>query len=453
MTNNFEELVTALNISPLSNAVLHKLTLFLKQQTDELLLPFVSQLFQSLFILEQWVWQLLSQNSHQWIDEPYYQEFFYTLALFNKNLIFSNDNIEIDIKASLLFSVTINQINNIFQQIESSNDDNDPFIAIASLWFDIHSYFLHENPHCNKLCITDHINQYIARTYVMSEQFKTYLFQLRHSHVPKLVFTAKMLFYIKTCLCSLFSYLGIKVHHFPYTANEMLRYLSDDYLQIIRVHNHTVATWNKELLACIGHLMGVIAKCYWFDEKNGTQMKILFPTEQITCDHVQELIRIVAHKPFHAEIKAVRSNDETVLIDSILMVLMNIVQIQNINWFFRSSAMIQDAILTVAEISLYDEVCLRAYTILGEVLTDERLKQLNIADTMTGFLFKMLEQAWQHPSKEYKQIPIEYLLKGKRIDRYCFLRLFQKLTFADHFQFVCRFSNVIQKRLYTTNNS
>jgi hypothetical protein len=226
-----------------------------------------------------------------------------------------------------------------------------------------------------------------------------------------------MLFYIKTCLCSLFSYFGAKAHYFPYTADEMLRYLSDDYLQIVHIHYRTVAIWNTNLLACIGHLMSVIAKCYWFDEKNGTQMKILFPTEKTTCNHVEELIRILAHKPFHGEVKAVRSNDETVLIDSILMILMNIIQIENVNWFFRSSAAIQDALLMVAETSLYDEICLRAYTILGEILTDEQLKDLNIADRMADFLFKMLEQAWQHPSKAYKQIRIEYLLKGKYIDR------------------------------------
>jgi hypothetical protein len=419
MKDNFEQLVAALNISPLSTDVLHQIAHILKQQINELLSLFVSQSFQSLLVLQQWAWQLLCQDSDQWINEPYYQELFHTLALFNKELIFNNDNIEVDIKISLLFPVTIDQINNIFQQIENSNDDNDPFITVVSLWFDNHSYFIHENPHCNKLSITDHINLYIARNYMMSKQFQFYLSQLRQSHVPESIFPAKMLFYIKTCLCSLFSYLGTKIHHFPYAANEMLRYLSDDYLHIIHVHNRTVAIWNKDLLACIGHLMAVIAKCYWFHAKNGTQMKILFPTEQITYDHVEELIRILAHKSFHPKIKAVRSNDETILIDSILMVLMNIVQIENINWFFRSNTTIQDVILTVAETSLYDEISLRAYTILGEVLTDEQLKELNIADTMAGFFFNMLEQAWHHPSKEYKQIPIEYLLKGKYIDTYC----------------------------------
>jgi hypothetical protein len=418
MKENFEQLVGTLNIFSSSTDVLRQITLFLKQQTDKSLSPSISQLFQSLSILEDWAWQLLSQNSHQWINQSYYEELFHTLASFNKKLIYNDSNIDPDKKASLLFPVTVDQIDRIFKQIETSNNDNDPFITIASLWFDNHSYFIHENPHCNKLCITDHINQYIARNYVMSNLFKYYLTQLRHSYIPKSTFTAKMLFYIKTSLCSLFSYLGAKVHHFPYTANEMLRYLRDDYLQIIHIHSRTVALWNKHLLACIGHFMSVISKCYWFDEKNGTQTKILFPTEQITCDHIQELICIIAHKPLLKETKAVPSNDETVLIDAALMMLINIVQIQNINWFFRSSATIQDVILAVAETSLYDEICLRAYTILGEVLTDEQLKKLNIADIMANFLFKMLEEAWLHPSKEYKQIPIEYLLKGKSIDRY-----------------------------------
>lgn len=415
MKDNFEQLVNALNKPSISSDILQNLTNILKQQIDELSLSssFIDQSFQSLIILEQWAWELLSENSRSWINQCDYQQLFYTLGLFNKKLIFTDDGIDVDKKGSLLFTVSIEQINQIFQQINTTIDDNDPYITIVSLWFDNHSHFIHDNPHCNKLSITDHINHYIASHYLMNEKFKIYLKQLRHLYLSESIFTSKMLFYIKTCLCSLFSYLGTKIQQFPYTPNEILRYLSEDYLQIIHIHNYTVSTWNKNLLACIGHLMAVIAKCYWFDEKNGIQMKILFPTEQIACDHVQELIHIVAHKPFHLQIKSVRSNDETILIDSILMMLINIVQLQNINWFFRLNTTIQDAILLVAEASVYDEVCLRAYTILGEVLTDEQVKDLNIAKTMAEFFFKMFEQAWNHPSKEYKQIPIEYLIKGK----------------------------------------
>ncbi|CAF3998686.1 unnamed protein product, partial [Adineta steineri] len=248
----------------------------------------------------------------------------------------------------------------------------------------------------------------------MNEQFKMYISQLRHSHIPESIFSVKMLFYIKTSLFSLFSYLGAKDHRCFYTTDEILRYLYEDYLQIIHIHSSLVATWNKDLVPCIGHLTGVIAKCYWSGEKNRTQMKILFSTEQLTCDHVRELIYIIGYEQFHKEIKSVRSNDETVLIDSILMVLLNIVRTQNINWFFRSNIIIRETLLTVAEKSLYDEICLRAYVVIGEVLSDEQLKELKITDSMVNFHFNMLEEAWHHTSKQYKQIPIEYLLRDLR---------------------------------------
>ncbi|CAF1233918.1 unnamed protein product [Adineta steineri] len=106
-----------------------------------------------------------------------------------------------------------------------------------------------------------------------------YISQLRHSHIPESIFSGKMLFYIKTSLFSLFSYLGAKDYRCFYTADEILRYLYDDYFQIIHIHSSLVATWNKDLVPCIGHLTGVIAKCYWSGEKNRTQMKILFSTE------------------------------------------------------------------------------------------------------------------------------------------------------------------------------
>ena len=229
----------------------------------------------------------------------------------------------VDTKASLLFSVTIDQINSIFQQIEQTNDDNDPFITIVSLWFDNHSYFLFDNPQYDMSSVTDHIGQYIVHKYVMNKQYKLYLTQLRQPNLTQSIFTAKMLFYIKTCSFYLYSYLISKVHNFPYTADEMMDYLCEDYLQIIHVHSYTVASWNKELLGCIAQLVGLICGCCWWDGEKRTQMKILFPTEQITCDHVQDLIRIIAHKPFYKQTKSVRSNDETILMDATFIVFNN----------------------------------------------------------------------------------------------------------------------------------
>jgi hypothetical protein len=405
MESNFKKLVTALNVSPISTDVLQQIIQLLEQQSDKS--------FDSLFILQQWAWQLLSGNSSQWINEPYYKELLHSLASFNKKLIFHCDEMEGDTKAKLLFSATIDQIDNIFKQIEKSNDDNDPFIIIASLWFDNHSYFTHDNPHYNILPITDHINQYIVCNYVINERFKVYLTQLRQLHLEQGIFSAKMLFYMKTCLFSISSYVGMTVGSFPCTADEMLRHTGEHYLHIVHVHSPAVASWSKELLTCMTHLISSTATICWWDGLKRTQMKVLFPTEQILCDHIQDLIDIIAYQPFQQQIKVVRSNDETILMHGTLLLLLTIVQRLDINWFFRSNTKIQQTLLTIAEISLFDEVCLCAYGVLGEVVTDEQLKDLKIVQTISGFFFNMLEHAWHHPSKQYKHISIEHLLRGK----------------------------------------
>jgi len=71
--------------------------------------------------------------------------------------------------------------------------------------------------------------------------------------------------------------------------------------------------------------------------------------------------------------------------------------------------------LIVTETSVFDKICLYAYGILGEILTDEQLKDLKIVDSIQRYFYNMLEQAWQHPSKKCEQIPIIYLLRGKSI--------------------------------------
>ena len=405
MESSFKQLVTALNLSSPSTNVLLQLIQILEQQSD---IP-----FDSLLLLQQWAWQLLTQNPSQWINQPYYQQLFHSLASFNKNFIFTCDHISTDTKAKLLFSVSIEQINDIFHRIEQSNDDS--FINIAALWFDNYSYFLHRNPHCNVLFNIYHINQYIVNNYLLSEQFKFYLTQLQQLHLADEIFTTKMLFYMKTCLFFLSSYIGARVDSFSSTADEILRFTGVNYLSIVRIHSRTVASWSKKLLGCMAHLISFISKICWWDGYNRIETKILFSTQQIMCDHVQELTHIIAHKPFQTQINALRSNDETILIQTAVLFLLIIAQTQTVNWFFRSNIAIQKTLLTVAEISLFDEICLCAYGVLGEVVTEEELRDLKIVDTISGFFFNMLEQAWHHPSKQYNQIPIDYLLRGKKL--------------------------------------
>jgi hypothetical protein len=413
MEDSFEELVDALSETNFSPDVLGNITHVLEQQSSESFVPFVSQSFRSLLILEHWAWERLSHHSYQWINRPNYLTLFHTLALFNKNLIFIDSDIEDETKALLLIPDSVDQINGIFEQINKSNDDYDLLIAIISLWFDNLSILIHENPQLDTSPVICYINQYIARHYLMTDQFKLYLTQLQQTKLPQLIFSVKNLFYIKTCSFSLSSYLSARAQNFPFTPEEMLNHIRHDYLQIITTHTQTINMWSQHLLASITHLTGFVIACCWWSGERTTQIKLLLPTEQILCDFVEALIRVIHHNPFYMQIRSERSNNETTLINSCLNFLVILIRTQNINWIFHSYASLPDTLLIIAENSPFDEICLYAYSILGEILTDEKLKELQVTDNIINFLHDVLEQAWHHPLKKYKQMPILHLLRGE----------------------------------------
>ncbi|CAF4343984.1 unnamed protein product, partial [Rotaria sordida] len=170
--------------------------------------------------------------------------------------------------------------------------------------------------------------------------------------------------------------------------------LYEDYLEIIHIHSHSVESWSKELLSCITQLISLVYGCCWYDREEKTQMKILFPMEKLICDYIKDLMRIMSHKPLYKQTEPNRSNDETILMQSILGILIMLVQTYDINWLFRVNTIIGDTIVSLAEATFNDEVALGGYGVLGEVLTDDQLKDLKIADSITSYFFNMLQNAW-----------------------------------------------------------
>ncbi|CAF1099628.1 unnamed protein product [Adineta steineri] len=415
MDNNFEQLIASLSISSLSSDIfhnIHNITSHLQQQNSIVLPSFISEFYSSILTLEHWTWELLSQNSDQWTDEKHYLELFHTLAIFNKNLIFNSDNIEANIKASLLIPDRIDWINGIFEQIENSHNDNNPLISIASMWFDNLSSFLIDNPEFEASTTITHINRYIARHYIMTDQYKSYLFQLRQSSLSESIFTAKQLFYIKTCSSSLSSYLTAKAQDFLYTSENIIRHFGPDYVQIIISQTHTIDSWSSQLLTCITRLLVFFVSCCWWGGEKGSQARIVFPNELIACEYIDALIRIVDYKPLRQYIVTQRTNDQTILLDTTLFTLINVAQNQHLIWYLRSKILLPDTLITIAETSVHDRICLSVYGILGEILSSELFKELKISDSASIYFFNIFEQAWRHPSKRFKQIPMIYLLKG-----------------------------------------
>jgi hypothetical protein len=413
MENNFEQLIAALQISPSSNDNLGEITRILEKQNSELLSSFICQLYQSILTLEQWAWQLLSQDVQQWIKEPNYLQLLHTIASFNKNLVFNYDDIKAKTKAPLLISHSIDWIQGIFEQIEKSNDEDETYITMVSLWFDNLSYFLLEDPDFEICAMISYINRHIARNYIMTDQYKFYLTELYQSPLSQSIFTAKQSFYIKTCSLSLSTYLFAKAQDFVYTAEEIIRHFGIDYFQIFLFHVQTIESWSPQLLTCLTYIMILFSSCCWWGGEKGKQIKIVFPTESLVCEYVDALIRVISYEPLYRCITAQGSNDQTILLNTSLFCIMNIAQNQDFTWFLRSKTSLSETLITIAEMSACKKISWCIYEILGEILSDQRLKELHISDSVSIFFFNMLEQAWHHPLKKYKQIPISYLLKGK----------------------------------------
>ncbi|CAF0969578.1 unnamed protein product [Rotaria sordida] len=411
MENNFEQFITTLQTSSSYNDKLCEIRYILEKQNSELLSSFISQFYQSILILEHWTWQLFSQNFHQWIEKPNYLELFSTLALFNKNLIFNYEDIEANTKCSLLFPETIDCINAIFEKFEKTNDENDPFISIVSLWYDNLYNFLHVYPEFEMSTIIIHINHYMARNYIMTDQYKFYLNQLRQSPLSQSIFTTKQLFYIKTCSFFVSQYLFAKAPDFPYTPEELMHHFGVDYIQIILLHTYTIESWSTQLLSCITRLTALFSACCWWGGEKGSQIKIVFPIELATCEYIDALIRIIDYKLFYQSITIQRSNDPTILLDIILFRILNIAQNGDFLWYLRSKISLSDTLFTIAKISPCDRMRLCIYVIFGEILYDESLKDLKIFNSASSLFFNILEEAWQHPSKKFHQVPILLILK------------------------------------------
>jgi hypothetical protein len=410
MDNHLAQLVDKLDGSCRTLDILEDILHCLEEQTDRSLSNVISS---ALITLERWTWALLERNPHEWIEHDDYSLFFHRFSVFNKKLIFLEECIDIETKGVLLLPQSTEQITRILEQVEQSTDDNNPYITFVSLWFDNLSFLLHEHPQLNRSSMIIFINEYIASYFLMQEQYRFYLVQLQQTDLSPSIFTCKQLFYVRSCSMSLNAYFYSNPQYFPFTTDDIVKSIGDIYLRLIDTHSLAIDDWHPDFSACITHLIGFMRSLIWWTGESGTKIKILLSTEQILCDYIQAMIRMIEHKPFYTSIMTQWINMETILMDSVLLFLMNIIQTQNINWYFHSITQLPDILLTITASTVYDRIYLCAYGILSEILTDEHLKALRINGTLGTFFFDLLDKAWQNPSKKYKQIPIAYFLRGK----------------------------------------
>ncbi|CAF1285851.1 unnamed protein product [Didymodactylos carnosus] len=195
-------------------------------------------------------------------------------------------------------------------------------------------------------------------------------------------------------------------------SEEIIEFISDDYVQMIDIYSYTVDSWSQELLCCITHLIGLICSCYCWGSGIKRNIKKLVLGEETLCIHVLDLIRIVSHQPFYERITSKWINNETILIDYILSSIMGLLQTENLSSFIRSETTFPMTLLTLAHSAKFDRIHICAYGLLAELLSDEQLKELKITENLSDFFFTILENAWKNPSQRYRRIPIALLLRG-----------------------------------------
>ena len=410
MKENFDQLVAALTISPLPITLMSEIACILEEQTCQSIPSFVSNSVQSLLTLEHWAWQVLSQDFRRWIDEQSCHELFHVLHSWNIKLISITDVIESNTKTTFLIPSNNEWIDGIIDQIAAGHNT---FLTIASLWFDALAYLVLDQSEVAYLPSIIHINSRLSRDFVMTNQYKSYLQEICEPNISQLIFTKKQMFYLKTCSFSLNVYFSSKSQNFPFTSHDIIKFLGDDYCHMILAQSKTLDSWNTELLSCVTHLTGLICSTCWWGGQKIEDLNMLIPPEDSTYTLILAFIRIVNHQPFHRYLDIPWHNDENLLIGATLILLMGVVETQNVGPFISSETNLPATLLTIVQASSYDRILLYAYGFLAILLSNEQLKELKVSDNMCKFLFDVLEQAWKHPTKKWKKIPIPYLLKGK----------------------------------------
>ena len=411
MDENLEGLINIITTNkPITNDILSKLTSYFEQINGNLLIEYLDKNFDLLCRFERWLWDKFCVLNDDLFQQSNTFDFLQTIALFNKNLIFViPDEFDAQKKFSLLFPDDINSIEQILEQIQSSTNDNDLYVYEISLWFDNLAYFIDTYTQFVDSPVVIQMNYLFAMKYFMTDKYRVYLLEIQEQNFTP---TYKQSFYIRTCSFVLSTYFFCKKQSFPYTAEDMLRYYSKDFLKFIENHYLNISSWSKDVLSYVAHIMNFLLACCWWRGDPQKHVHIVMSTKQQAENNILRLIHILNHRIYHERIEPSRSNDETILIDTTISFLLRLLLIYDSVCFIRKKTHLVDLLLPIAEKPINIRLSLRAYALLGEILCDDKLKDLKVGQKLYEYYFYILENAWQHPAQTFHRATVYHLLRG-----------------------------------------
>ena len=419
--DNLQALVSNLTIVSESLRIIEHLTSLFDQQvhTSTLTLPVTT-----LTIIEQWAWRVLSDSSQRWHQNESFIKFLQSLHGLNTALIIRHETISAEEKQSLLIPSDVSWIDRILDGMQSKDDQA---VHWLSAWIDTLSSLSHEHPEFVYLPVLIHLNNRLSRDFLMTGQYKAYVKELQHEQPPLSIFTAKQQFYVKTCSYSLHVYLWSKSQNFPFKGDDIIQFLRDDFTRILRLHSKTIHSWSEPLLTSLAHFIGLICAVCWWGGHQPERIPMIVTSQESAYEHIYALIDLISYRPFYQKLTMGLYNAETVLIDTSLIFLYGVIERQELSCWVSSNTKLVDTLLILVQMPCYDRIRVCVFGLIAEILSDEQIKHLQIAENISESFFRIIEHAWKQPTRKWKKIPMGYLLKGRRESIALFF-----ITFIDH---------------------
>lgn len=340
-----------------------------------------SDLTFSFISIEQTAIRLLKDRLEK---EGYSGEFIHQISLFNHRLAILNteDTQLIHHQSELLldkdvlacFIVIIDFL------LVKGTVHHHPFIRYLCIWLESIAHFIHRHDQL----FTD-ILEALRRSVlscVLSNWFSQYINPSGEADTPARVF------FIRTC-----SFLtGI------FQLSSKNTFQTNQSAQIVRNYFQQIQTIEQDSV-CLTGIGLLITNSYKYD---------VFRNDDA---YFTLLLRFLQSDFIRNNLQSTWTNDSTILADTLMVQLMNSMNDPIIRRCLQENHAV-DTIYLYMDVE-YDQLRFQSCMLLGELLDDQTIKQLQISnEKLIDLYFQSIESAYKSPTKSFKQIPIDMFFKA-----------------------------------------
>ena len=273
-----------------------------------------------------------------------------------------------------------------------------PFIRFFSTWLESIAHFVHRHDSL----FTDIIEP-LRRSIlscVLSDWYSQYINPSSETDI------SARIFFIRTCSfltgifqCNQLSFKNaLKTIQSYQIVTDIGRQIFDRHLNHFRKYLQQIQMIEDDTI-CLTGICLLITNCYKYE---------VFRDDNA---YFTLLLRLLQSDFIRNNLHSTWTNDSTILADTLMVQLKNSTNDSTIRLYLRQNHA-ADAVYPYMYVE-YDRLRLQACMLLGELLDDQIIKQLEIpSEKLVGLYFQSIEYAQKSANKSYKRVPIHMLLKA-----------------------------------------